>query len=198
MIKLISNKAMLIILSAPSGGGKTSIAKKLLEQDANLSLSISATTRKPRAGEKEAVDYFFVDRAEFKKMLESDKLLEFTEIYNNLYGTPREYIEKTLTDGKDILFDIDAQGAYQIMKKMPEKVLSIFIMPPDIATLQQRLESRGDDIETLNLRIKLAQEEMEHAKNYDYTVVNDDFNRAVKEVQEIISNKRKASAEALN
>ncbi len=192
MIKPIQNKAMMIILSAPSGGGKTSIAKKLLEEDANLSLSISATTRKARPGEQEATDYFFMERADLETMIADEQLLEHAEIYNNLYGTPKNYVEKTLATGQDLLFDIDSQGAYQIMDKMPEKVLSIFIVPPNIATLRKRLEARGqDDAETLNLRMKLAQEEMEHAKNYHHVIVNDDFNKAVNEIQTIITKERK-------
>jgi len=191
MIKPITNKAMLIILSAPSGGGKTSIAKKLLKEDANLSLSISATTRKPRSGEQEGVDYFFVNRAEFDLLIAEDQLLESAEIYYNLYGTPKKNVERVLASGADLLFDIDSQGAYQIMNKMQERVLSIFILPPDIATLRERLEARGqDDIETLNLRIKLAQEEMEHAKNYQHVVINDNFDKAIHEIQAIIHKER--------
>ena len=191
MIKPIPNKAMMIILSAPSGGGKTSIAKKLLQEDANLSLSISATTRKIRPGEQEAIDYFFMDRTKLEQLIADQQTLEHAEIYNNLYATPKNYVEKTLANGKDLVFDIDSQGAYQIMDKMPEKVLSIFIVPPDIATLRARLEARGqDDAETLNFRLKLAQEEIEHAKNYHHVIINDDFSKAVHEIQTIITKER--------
>jgi len=191
MIKPIPNKAMMIILSAPSGGGKTSIAKKLLQEDANLSLSISATTRKIRPGEQEAIDYFFMNRTKLEKLIADQQTLEHAEIYNNLYATPKNYVEKTLANGKDLVFDIDSQGAYQIMDKMPEKALSIFIVPPDIATLRARLEVRGqDDAETLNFRLKLAQEEIEHAKNYHHVIINDDFSKAVHEIQTIITKER--------
>ena len=191
MVNAITNKAMIIILSSPSGGGKTSITKKLLEQDSNLSLSVSVTTRPARPGEQEAVHYFFKSRAEFNYMIKTNQFLEFAEIYGNAYGTPRRYVEETLAKGHDILFDIDSQGAYQIIKKMQDRVVSIFIMPPDIDILRFRLEARSQDSQdVIDQRIKLAREEITHAKNYNYIVVNDDFNQAVQEIRNIISNER--------
>ena len=191
MVNAITNKAMIIILSSPSGGGKTSITKKLLEQDSNLSLSVSVTTRPARPGEQEAVHYFFKSRAEFNYMIKTNQFLEFAEIYGNAYGTPRRYVEETLAKGHDILFDIDSQGAYQIIKKMQDRVVSIFIMPPDIDILKFRLEARSQDSQdVIDQRIKLAREEITHARNYNYIVVNDDFNQAVQEIRDIISNER--------
>jgi len=191
MVNAITNKAMIIILSSPSGGGKTSITKKLLEQDSNLSLSVSVTTRPARPGEQEAVHYFFKSREEFGYMIETNQFLEFAEIYGNAYGTPKRYVEETLAKGHDILFDIDSQGAYQIIKKMQGRVVSIFIMPPDIDILRFRLEARSQDSQdVIDQRIKLAREEITHAKNYNYIVVNDDFNQAVQEIRNIISNER--------
>lgn len=179
---------MIIILSAPSGGGKSSIAKKLLELGNNLSLSISATTRTPRTGEKEAVHYFFKNKNDFQQMVSSGQFLEFAEIYGNLYGTPKEYVKNMLTNGIDVLFDIDYQGAYQIRQKMPGKILSIFIKPPSIEILRARLESSGQDTkEIIDKRIMLAQEEMSHAENYDYVVINDNFDKTVLEIQNIIN-----------
>ena len=186
------NKAMMIILSAPSGGGKTSIAKKLLEQDNNLSLSISATTRKARPGEQEGVHYFFKTRAVFDQMKKQGEFLEQVEIYGNFYGTPAQSVQNILSEGKDVLFDIDHQGADQIIKTAKVPVLSIFIMPPNINVLATRLKARlQDNIDVINKRLRLAEEEMSYAKNYDYIVVNDDFDKAVKEIQHIFFKKRK-------
>ena len=186
------NKAMMIILSAPSGGGKTSIAKKLLEQDNNLSLSISATTRKARPGEQEGVHYFFKTRAVFDQMKKQGEFLEQVEIYGNFYGTPAQSVQNILSEGKDVLFDIDHQGAEQIIKTAKVPVLSIFIMPTNINVLATRLKARlQDNIDVINKRLRLAEEEMSYAKNYDYIVVNDDFDKAVKEIQHIFLKERK-------
>ena len=178
---------MIIILSAPSGCGKSSIAKKLLETDTNLVLSISATTRQPRPRETDGVHYFFKTKNDFKKL----DYLESAEIYSNFYGTPREFVEKELLKGRDVLFDIDFQGAYQIMKTAKAKIVSIFILPPNIETLRKRMIDRGqDDQSVIEARLKKAKSEIEHAKNYDYIVINDDFNQAVKEIQTIILSQR--------
>ena len=183
----MQNNAMIIILSAPSGCGKSSIAKKLLETDTNLVLSISATTRQPRPREIDGVHYFFKTKNDFKKL----DYLESAEIYSNFYGTPREFVEKELLKGRDVLFDIDFQGAYQIMKTAKAKIVSIFILPPNIETLRKRMIDRGqDDQSVIETRLKKAKSEIEHAKNYDYIVINDDFDQAVKEIQTIILSQR--------
>lgn len=193
MVSFSKNKAMMIILSAPSGGGKTSISKKLLEQDDNLLLSISATTREARPGEQEGVHYFFKNRTEFELMSQKEEFLEQAEIYGNLYGTPKESVQDILSQGKDVVFDIDSQGAYQIMEKAPGLVVSIFITPPNINVLESRLKFRAQDSQdVLAKRLELAEEEISHAKNYDYIVVNDDFDQAVKEIQDIIMKEHKA------
>ena len=192
MTSSLKNKAMMIILSAPSGGGKTSIANKLLEQDNNLSLSISVTTREARPGEQEGVHYFFKTRAEFDQMVKRGELLEQAEIYGNYYGTLGQSVKQILSAGKDVLFDIDTQGAYQIIQTATVPTLSLFITPPDINVLEARLKARlQDNSEVIEQRLKLAEEEMSHAKNYDYIVVNDDFDMAVKEIQNIILKARK-------
>ena len=191
MARVSKNKALIIILSAPSGGGKTSIAKKLLEQDNKLSLSISVTTRGPRPGEVDGVHYLFKAQPEFNQMLESDQFLEWAEIYGNFYGTPSRAVEDKLSKDMDVLFDIDSQGACQIMEKAHNPVMSIFITPPDLSVLEARLKSRGQDSqEIIDQRLKLAQKEISYAKHYDYVVVNDDFDRAVKEIQNIIEKER--------
>lgn len=181
------SKRMMVILSSPSGGGKTSIAKRLLELDKNLWLSISATTRTPRVSEVEGVDYFFKSKDAFHQMLHSDQFLEHATVYGNLYGTPRKYVEDYLGQGFNVLFDVDSQGAYQIMKKAKTKVVSIFILPPNIDELKRRLQLRSQDSkETIAERLAIAEGEMKNAKNYNYVVVNDSFEKAVLEIQEII------------
>ncbi len=183
----MQSNAMIIILSAPSGCGKSSIAKKLLETDANLVLSISATTRQPRPGEIDGEHYLFKTKNDFKKI----HYLESAEIYGNFYGSPREFVEKKLLEGRDVLFDIDFQGAYQIIKTAKAKVVSIFILPPDMETLRKRMIDRGqDEQKVIEVRLKKAQSEMQQAKNYDYTVINDNFDQAVQEIQTIILSQR--------
>jgi guanylate kinase len=178
---------VIIILSAPSGCGKTSIANKLIESDSNLVLSVSATTRKPRETEIEGKHYFFTTREKFKQM----QFLEYAEIYGNLYGTPSKYIEAKLREGKDILFDIDSKGAYQIMEKSLAGVVSIFILPPNMETLESRLRARGlDNQNAIETRMKSAKYEIANAGNYHYTVKNDNLDKAVQEIQAIILNER--------
>ena len=186
------NKAMMIILSAPSGGGKTSISKKLLEADGNLFFSISATTREARSGEQEGVHYFFTKHIDFDRMVTQGEFLEHTNIYGNSYGTPKNFVEKKLSEGMDVLFDIDSNGAYQIMDKVGKQAVSIFITPPSISALESRLKSRAQDSQSMiERRLKVGEKEIEQAKNYDYIVVNDDLDKAVKEVQDIIVKERK-------
>jgi guanylate kinase len=192
MLGLGKNKAIMIILSAPSGGGKSSIAQKLLEHDPRLSLSISVTTRAPRPQEIEGVHYFFKKRSEFENMLKDDQFLEYAEIYGNLYGTSKTAVEDKLLQGFDVLFDIDYQGARQIIEQSPDKVVSIFIKPSDINVLRDRMKARAqDDDAAIEKRFELAKEEISCAKYYDYVVVNDDFDQAVNEIQKIIDNERK-------
>ena len=187
MVKGVQSKAMIVILSAPSGGGKTSISKRILDDNENIMLSISVTTRNPRPDEKEAIDYFFKTTEEFQKLKNADEFLEYAEVYGNLYGTPKKYVNEVLANGNDVLFDIDHQGAQQIKQKLSDQVVSIFIVPPSIAELRVRLESRGQDSDDdIEKRLKLAAEVISHSNNYDYVVVNDDFEQAVKEIQKII------------
>lgn len=187
MVKGVQSKAMIVILSAPSGGGKTSISKKILDDDKNIKLSISVTTRNPRPDEKEAIDYFFKTVKEFQELKNADEFLEYAEVYGNFYGTPKKYVNEMLANGHDVLFDIDHQGAQQIKQKLSDQVVSIFIVPPSIEALRDRLESRGQDSDDdIKKRLKLAEEVISHSDNYDYVVVNDNFDQAVKEIQEII------------
>lgn len=187
MVKGVQSKAMIIILSAPSGGGKTSISKKILDDDKNIMLSVSVTTRNPRPDEKEATDYFFKTVEEFQKLKNAKEFLEYAEVYGNFYGTPKKYVNEMLENGYDVLFDIDHQGAQQIKEKLSDQVVSIFIVPPSIESLRERLKARGQDSDDdIEKRLKLAAEVISHSDNYDYVVVNDNFEQAVNEIKEII------------
>lgn len=179
--------ASVIILSAPSGGGKTSLAKEILQRNPDIMLSVSVTTRTARKGEIEGVDYFFKTREEFQKMQDSDQFLESAKVYDNYYGTPREYVEKNLSDGKSVLFDIDHQGAKSIKEKLGDQVISIFILPPSIEVLKKRLIKRAqNDEQDIQKRLDLARFAMSYAKEYDHVVVNNDFMQAASEIQQII------------
>jgi guanylate kinase len=181
---------MIIILSAPSGGGKTSISKKILD-DEKIVLSISVTTRSPRYTEQEAVDYFFKTSGEFQELQALGEFIESAEIYGNFYGTPKIYVNQILSVGKDILFDIDYQGAEQIRRELSDQVVSIFVKPPSIECLRERLELRGQDSsETIDKRLKLATKEISHADSYDYIVVNDNFEDVVENIRMIIKQER--------
>ncbi len=180
-----------IILSSPSGGGKSSITRALIAKDKKLVKSVSVTTRKPRPGDIEAVQYFFKSRDEFIKMVNNDELLEYSEIYNNLYGIPRAFIEMQFNQGNNIIFDIDSQGAYKLKNTLQNLVISIFILPPSIEELRKRLEARNQDFpEEVERRMNLAPSEMEQAKNYDYIVTNDDFLTTVDEIYKLIKTER--------
>lgn len=185
------NNAMVIILSSPSGGGKSSIATKLIELDKNIILSISTTTRTPRPGETHGVDYFFSSKEEFDSMQKNGDFIEHTQIYGNYYGTPKEFIYQQLAEGRDVLFDVNSHGAYKLMESMPNKTMGIFIMPPDLDTLKERLTKRNqDDNVAIAKRLSLAEIEMNEAKNYDHIVINDNLDRAVQEILHIINSQR--------
>jgi len=184
-------KGLAIILSAPSGGGKSSIARALLARDTTLVRSISATTRKPRPGDIDGKDYFFKSKNDFLKMISEGKLLEYSEIYDNLYGIPKDFVEAQLHQGHELIFDIDTQGAQKLKTILPNSVVSIFILPPSIDELRKRLEARNQDSpEEIDLRINLAIKEIEQAKNYDYVVVNNDFLTSVNTIYDLIKSKK--------
>ena len=184
-------KGLAIILSAPSGGGKSSIARALLARDTTLVRSISATTRKPRPGDIDGKDYFFKSKNDFLKMISEGKLLEYSEIYGNLYGIPKSFVEDHLHQGHNLIFDIDTQGAQKLKTILPNSVVSIFILPPSIDELRKRLEARNQDSpEEIDLRINLAIKEIEQAKNYDYVVVNNDFLTSVNTIYDLIKSKK--------
>lgn len=182
-------KGLLIVLSGPSGVGKGTI-RRLVMADLSLNLvySISMTTRKPRAMEVDGKDYFFVDEASFKETIEKDGFLEYARFVNNYYGTPKDYVNTLLKQGKNVLLEIEVNGAKQVMSKFTgENFLSIFLVPPSLNELENRIRNRKTESEDLiNERLNKARAEMKEKKNYDYVVVNDDLNQASREIQDII------------
>jgi guanylate kinase len=188
MSKTPSEKGFAIILSSPSGGGKSSLAKALIAMDSKLIMSISATTRKPRPNDIEGINYFFKSRDEFMKMVNNGELLEYSEIYDNLYGIPREFIELQINQANNVLFDIDSQGAYKLKNILSNSVISIFILPPSLQELRNRLVARNqDDQKEIDRRMNLAATEIAEAKNYDYVVINDDFLKTVNQIYNLIT-----------
>lgn len=182
----MSRKGILTIISGFSGVGKGTLVQGLMNQYDGYALSVSATTRNPRDGEVDGVNYFFRTREEFEAMIGNGELLEHAEYVNNYYGTPRAYVEGMLNDGKDVILEIEIQGARQIKEKMPEAV-SIFIMPPDAQTLRKRLVGRGTETaEVIDKRLKRAVEESEGIEEYDYILVNDVLSESVDKLHNII------------
>lgn len=183
-------KGTLFIVSAPSGAGKTSLLAKLLEQTETLCLSISHTTRPIRPGEVDGVDYHFTDRTHFIRMVEQGRFLEHAEVFGNFYGTSADWVTNTLRSGKDVILEIDWQGAQQIRRLVPETI-SIFILPPSLPVLADRLRGRGQDGEdVIARRLAGARDEISHYGEYDYLVVNDDFDRALADMAAIFRAER--------
>ncbi len=182
----MNNKGKLFIFSAASGTGKTSLAKALVEQLPDVAFSVSHTTRAPRPGEQHGVHYYFVTPQQFDEMVTADRFLEHAKVFGNSYGTSRAVTENMLRQGKSIIFDIDWQGARAIKEKLPEAV-SIFILPPSRAALEERLTGRGQDSpEVIARRMREAVSEMSHYKEFDHVVVNDDFDAALADLKAII------------
>src|SRR3954468_2204527 len=172
----ISRRGLMLVLSSPSGAGKTTISRTLLSKDSNLVMSVSVTTRKQRPGEQPGVDYEFTDKPAFDQMIERNELLEYAHVFGNYYGTPRLPVERWLTAGKDVLFDIDWQGTQQLAQRARADLVSVFILPPSTAELERRLRGRAQDpIDVVNARMAKAADEMSHWAEYDYVVVNKDL-----------------------
>ncbi|OBQ88191.1 guanylate kinase [Mesorhizobium sp. WSM3864] len=187
----IRRRGLMLVLSSPSGAGKSTIARNLLESDSSLELSVSVTTRPRRGSEIEGVHYLFRTMREFERLRDSDALLEWAEVHGNFYATPREPAEAALAEGRDMLFDIDWQGAQQLKEKMRADIVSIFILPPSMKELKARLKRRAEDQEqVIETRLKNARVEIEHWKEYDFVIVNDDLDRAFAEVRAIVTAER--------
>ena len=187
----ISRRGLMLVLSSPSGAGKTSIARKLLELDEAITMSVSVTTRKKRPGEVAGRDYHFIDRTEFDLMVNRRELLEHAKVFDNYYGTPRKPVEEQLAKGRDVLFDIDWQGTQQLRDAAREDLVSVFILPPSTGELERRLRSRAQDTPAIVAkRMSKASDEMSHWPEYDYIVVNHDFEKSVAEVHSILTAER--------
>ncbi|MCZ6511269.1 MAG: guanylate kinase [Alphaproteobacteria bacterium] len=187
----MTRRGLMLVLSSPSGAGKTSISRELLERDDKISLSISATTRPRRPGEVDGEDYKFVDKTTFDLMINRQELLEHAKVFDHYYGTPRAPVEQSLAGGRDVLFDIDWQGTQQLAEKARGDLVSIFILPPSTVELDRRLHSRAQDSEAvISERMARAADEMTHWSEYDYVIVNVDFDKSVRKVQSILEAER--------
>jgi guanylate kinase len=183
----VERRGLMFVLSSPSGAGKTTLSRMLVAETPALQMSVSATTRPKRPGEVEGKDYYFVDQARFDEMVANGDLLEFATVFGNRYGTPRAPVEAALSSGKDVLFDIDWQGTQQLRSRSPSDVVSVFILPPSVSALEQRLHTRAQDsADVIRARMKKAGDEMSHFDAYDYIVVNDNIGIAFEAVKSIL------------
>lgn len=188
---LIPRRGVLLILSSPSGAGKSTLTRNLIEQDHGIKLSVSVTTRARRGSEIDGVHYRFIARDDFLEMRERGDLLEWAEVHGNFYGTPRKPVEQALAAGEDMMFDIDWQGTKQIVEKMRADVVSVFILPPSMAELRNRLERRAEDSpEVIARRLANAREEIAQWQAYDYVLINDDLQRTFGELRAILDSER--------
>ena len=190
----LPRRGLMLVLSSPSGAGKTTISRALLDGDDALELSVSATTRAPREGEVDGMHYHFISDDRFRALIDEDGLLEWANVFNNAYGTPRAAIEKALSEGRDVLFDIDWQGTQQLRQKMPQDLVSVFVLPPSLAALETRLKSRqqmtGETDEQVAYRLSKAPAEVSHWAEYDFIIVNSDIDQSVAQVRAILTAER--------
>ena len=183
----LRRRGLMLVLSSPSGAGKTTISRRLIERDENLRISVSVTTRPPRQNEVAGTDYEFIDRKTFQQMLDKGELLEHATVFGYLYGTPRKRVEKTLSHGNDILFDIDWQGAQQITEKARDDIVKIFILPPSTNELERRLKTRAQDSDdVVATRMEKAASEITHWAEYDYVIINEHIDDTLNQVLNIL------------
>ncbi|HCX66196.1 guanylate kinase [Parvibaculum sp.] len=187
----IHRRGLMLVLSSPSGAGKTTLSRRLLESDAEIEMSVSATTRKPRPGEQEGRDYFFLSTEDFGIMRNRGEFLEHAKVFGNYYGTPRAPVEDALSRGRDVLFDIDWQGTQQLDETAPEDIVKVFILPPSVHDLEKRLKARAQDpAEVVAERMAKASDEISHYQEYEYIIINEDMDRAFAELQAILKAER--------
>jgi guanylate kinase len=187
----IARRGLMLVLSSPSGAGKTTLSRRLLAADSNFTMSVSVTTRPPRPGETDGVDYHFIDKARFDALVAKGALLEWANVFGNHYGTPRAAVEAALAAGRDVLFDIDWQGTQQIRARMGADVVGVFILPPSARALEERLLKRMQDSrEVVARRMAKAADEISHWQEYDFVFVNDDIDRAFAILQAIVASER--------
>lgn len=189
---LIKRRGLLLVLSSPSGAGKTTISRKLFEDDGKLAMSVSVTTRPKRPGEVDGKHYHFVARAKFDQMVAQGELLEHAIVFGNCYGTPRAPVMQALESGQDIISDVDWQGTQQLKQNVGADVVTLFVLPPTIEALKERLQSRAQDTpEVVRARMAKSSDEMSHWAEYDYVIVNDDLDASVRQVRAILDAERK-------
>ena len=190
----IKRRGLMYVMSSPSGAGKTTITRALLKNNNDLSMSVSATTRQRRAGEAHAQDYYFVSPDEFRNMVDNGEMLEHAKVFDNYYGTPRGPVEKALSEGKDVIFDIDWQGTQQLSEIAREDLVTVFILPPARAALEKRLRNRSKDTmeseSDIRGRMEKAADEMSHYTEYDYVIINEDIDEAIRKAQLILDAER--------
>jgi len=187
----IQRRGLMLVLSSPSGAGKTTLSRKLLASDPSVAMSISTTTRSPRSGEEEGKDYFFVSPSVFQQMADSDAFLEHALVFGNHYGTPREPVQLALAKGRDVLFDIDWQGTQQLRQRAGDDLVSIFVLPPSHEELERRLRVRAQDAEdVVQARMAKANNEISHWAEYDYVVINDDLDSTLVKIRTILDAER--------
>ncbi|MFL6803373.1 MAG: guanylate kinase [Xanthobacteraceae bacterium] len=187
----VARRGLMLVLSSPSGAGKTTLSRKLLATDPSVELSVSVTTRPMRSGEVDGRDYRFIDRARFDGMVRGGELLEWAEVFDHCYGTPKQPVQAALEAGRDVLFDIDWQGTQQLREKVPTDLVSVFVLPPSVSELERRLRARAlDPDDVIKRRMAKAADEMSHWAEYDYVVINRDIDKAFIEVCAILAAER--------
>jgi guanylate kinase len=189
--KSVGRRGLMLVLSSPSGAGKTTLSRRLLAEDHGVELSISVTTRQRRLSEVDGSDYHFIDRERYEAMLRNDELLEHAEVFGNCYGTPRKPVEAAIARGRDVLFDIDWQGTKQLIDTVRADLVTVFVLPPSLPELERRLKRRAEDSdETIHGRMAKAAEEISHYGDYDYIVINHDLEQAFRDVRAILAAER--------
>lgn len=186
-----NRRGLMIVLSSPSGAGKTTLTRKLLAEDNGMTMSVSGTTRSPRPGENDGVDYYFMTKNQFSDMVNDQEFLEYAKVFDNFYGTPRGPVEDALSKGQDVVFDIDWQGAQQLAEAAADDLVKIFILPPNMRELESRLKSRAQDSDSvIAKRMSKSENEISHWAEYDYVIVNEDVDTALGELRMIVSAER--------